>query len=83
MADTDDWPSLGQELGRKTSEVIHKWMTAYEAGKISLKEFWLIVTSVYDSTSGLAPRDISAMLANIEKELRDEAAARRAAKDRL
>ncbi|OWZ90432.1 hypothetical protein B9J07_27995 [Sinorhizobium sp. LM21] len=80
MAETDDWPSLGQELGRKTSEVIDKWMTAYETGRITLKEFYLIVVSVYDSTSGLAPRDISAMLANIEKELRDEAARRKTAK---
>jgi hypothetical protein len=83
MIETDDWPSLGAELGRKTSEVIDKWMAAYDAGRITLKEFYLIVVSVYDSTSGLAPRDISDLLANIEKELRNEAARRKTAKAAL
>jgi hypothetical protein len=80
MADTDNWPSFAEELGRKSTDVIEKWMKAYDTGRISLKEFYLIAVSLYDSTSGLVPKEISELLANIEKELRDEAARRKAAK---
>ena len=80
MIEKDDWPSFNAELGRKTSEVLDKWTNAYDAGKIALKEYYLIVVSLYDSTSGLVPKDISNLLADIEKELRDEAARRKQAR---
>ncbi|WP_326894534.1 hypothetical protein U8P73_36075 (plasmid) [Rhizobium beringeri] len=80
MTSTDDWPSHADELGRKTSEVLAKWTGAYDAGRITIKEYYLVIVSLYDSTSGLMPREISDLLANIEKELRDEAARRKAAK---
>lgn len=78
MIDADNWPSHTEELGRKITAVIQRWMTAYHAGKITLKEFYLIVNSVYDTTSGLAPREVSTLLADIEKELRVEAKSRQA-----
>lgn len=78
--DSKEWPSFADELGRKTSEVLAKWTTAYDAGKITIKEYYLVIVSLYDSTSGLMPRELSDLLANIEKELRDEAARRKAAK---
>lgn len=77
--DADNWPSFAEELGRKSASVIERWMKLYDAGRLTLKEFYLIVNAVYDTTSGLAPRDISDMLARIEKELRDEASRRKAA----
>lgn len=80
MIEKDDWPSFAQELGRKTSEVLDKWTSAYDAGRITLKEFYLIAVSLHDSTSGIVPKDISTLLADIEKELRDEAARRKAAR---
>ena len=75
MQQSDDtkWPSFADELGRKSAEVVERWMTAHNAGKISLKELYLIVNALYDATSGLVPRDVSSMLATIEKELRIEA----------
>lgn len=77
---SDNWPSFADELGRKTADVLDRWMTAYESGKISLKELYLIVNAIYDTTSGLAPREISDLLADTEKELRDESRKRKAAK---
>ncbi len=80
MIEEDEWPSYAEELGRKMSEVLEKWTKLYDANRITIKEYYLIVTSLYDTTSGLAPRDLSDLLANIEKEIRDEAARRKAAK---
>jgi hypothetical protein len=78
--DVDNWPGFAEELGRKiTNDVVARWMPQYEAGKITLREFYLMINAVYDSTSGLAPRETSDLLANIEKELRDEARRRKAA----
>jgi hypothetical protein len=79
----DDWPGFADELGRKLSEVLAKWTGLYDSGRINIKEYYLIVVSLYDSTSGLAPRDVSDLLADIEKELRNEAARLKAAKARL
>lgn len=80
MIEKDDWPGFADELGRKMSEVLDKWSGAYDRGRITLKEYYLVVVSLYDSTSGLAPREISDLLAHIEKELRNDAARRKAAK---
>lgn len=76
----DDWPSHTQELGRKSMEVIDRWMSAYNAGKLTLREFYLIVNATYDTTSGLVPKDVSDILAEIEKELRLEAKNRKTAR---
>lgn len=78
--DSKEWPGFAEELGRKTAEVLAKWTAAYDAGRITIKEYYLVIVSLYDSTSGLMPREVSDLLANIEKELRDEAARRKAAK---
>lgn len=83
MSDEKEWPGFAAELGRKSADVIERWMKAYDAGRLTLKEFYLIVNAVYDTTSGLAPRDISDMLASIEKELRNEVSRRKAAKAAL
>jgi hypothetical protein len=83
MIDADNWPSLGAELGRKTAGVIERWMAQYEAGRLTFREFYLIVNALYDTTSGLAPQDISDMLATIEKELRNEASSRKKAQAAL
>lgn len=73
MIDTDNWPSHAEELGRKTAAELDKWTTAYEAGRITFREFYLIVSVLYDATSGLAPRDISNLLSDIHMGLRVQA----------
>jgi hypothetical protein len=65
----DDWPSIAEELGRKIMAVVTKYTTAYEASAITKREYFLQITALYDATSGLAPRDISDMLAAIHKDL--------------
>ncbi|MGV1754763.1 hypothetical protein [Agrobacterium sp. CG674] len=72
MFDTNNWPSLGEELGRKITEVLEKRLTQYEEGKLSFREIYLIVSDLYDTTSGLAPSDITNMLADVHQGLRLE-----------
>ena len=66
------WPEHHEELGRKTSEQIAKWSAAYSAGSITKREFYITIAALYDTTSGLIPRDVSELLAQIHSELRDQ-----------
>lgn len=72
MFDTDNWPEFAEELGRKISVEVEKWTRAYEAGRISTLTFLLLISTLYDATSGLAPKEISNLLADLHKELRLE-----------
>lgn len=73
MIDTDNWPSMAEELHRKIADTLDKRVKQYEAGKITLREFFLIVNDLYDATSGLATKEISDLLADIHKGLLLEA----------
>lgn len=66
----DDWPSYAEELGRKTTEVIDKWVKARSAGRISNRELFILVSGLNDATSGLVPRDVSDLLAALHEECR-------------
>lgn len=68
---SDDWPSHADELTRKTSEQLAKWNGAYSAGAISKREFYITVSALYDATMGLIHRDVSDLMADIHKELRN------------
>jgi hypothetical protein len=70
MTDTDDWPSLAQELGRKTTEQIERFSRAYDAARIDKKTFFLVLTALNDATSGIIPKDVSDLIAEIDKDLR-------------
>lgn len=72
MIDTENWPSFADEIGRKITEILDKRLRQYEEGKLSFREFYLIVNDLYDATSGLAPKEISDMLADIHAGLRFE-----------
>lgn len=69
---TDEWPSYASELGRKTTEQIEKWSNAYDAGKITKREYFIVISTLYDATIGLNPKDISDLMADIHKELRGQ-----------
>ena len=73
MIDTDNWPSFAEELERKLADILEKRTRQYEEGKISLKEYFLVINDLYDATSGLATREISNLLADIHKGLLIEA----------
>lgn len=70
MSAPDDWPGFAAELGRKTTEQLTKWNGAYDAGKISKREFYIMVSALYDATMGLIPKDVSDLMADIHKDLR-------------
>jgi hypothetical protein len=66
----DEWLSHNHELSRKTSEQLEKWSKAYDAGKITKREFYITLTALYDATSGLISKDLMDLMADILKELR-------------
>lgn len=66
----DDWPTLSSELSRKALEVLDKWMKKYDAGKISRREFYILISGLYDTVSGIAHEDVRNILTEIEKDLR-------------
>ncbi len=66
----DEWLEHNQELGRKTTEQLEKWSKAYDAGKITKREYFIVVSALYDATSGLIPKDLMDLMADIHKELR-------------
>lgn len=65
-----DWPDHHEELGRKTMTVLEQWTERYNAGKITTREFYILVSALYDATSGLMDKEFSALLANIHRDLR-------------
>lgn len=68
-----DWPEHHEELGRKTTAVLERWTKQYDAEKITAREYFILVTGLYDATSGLIDREISKLLADIHEELRNNA----------
>lgn len=67
---TDTWPTFAQELGRKITDQVKRWSDNYAAGKITTKEFFIAISAMEGSTSGMVPPDIRDMLSEINKELR-------------
>lgn len=65
----DDWPSHTQELTRKTATALDVWADKYNSGLITKREFFVIVSALYDATSGLIDRDVSDLMADIHKTL--------------
>lgn len=69
----DDWPSHTAELTRKTTDQLNTWSERYDRGIINLKTFLSVVSALYDTTSGMIATDVSALLANIHRDLLAEA----------
>lgn len=65
----NDWPSHNRELTRKATEQLSRFTTMYEGGKISKREYFLIISVLYDTTSGLIEMDVSNLMADIHKGL--------------
>jgi hypothetical protein len=66
----DDWPSHTAELDRKTTDVIERYTSAYDAGTITKREYFILISALYDTTSGLIPKPTSDLLADIHRDLR-------------
>lgn len=67
----DDWPSHTEELSRKTAVQLDKWSKAYDAKKITRREFYIALSALYDATSGLIDKDLMNLIADIDKQLRE------------
>jgi hypothetical protein len=70
ITETDKWPSFGEELGRKALTTLEKWMQRYDDGKINKRELYVLVDGLYDTVSGLAPRDDCAVIEAVHLEIR-------------
>jgi len=73
ITDTDNWPSFGEELGRKALTTLETWMQRHEAGQIRTRELYILVDGLYDTISGLAPKSVSDLIADVHKEIRRNA----------
>lgn len=70
MMQSDDWPTHSEELGRKTLAVVAKWSAVYEKSGITKREFYILISGLYDATSGIIPKADGDVIAAIHEELR-------------
>jgi len=68
--DGDEWPSHVEELSRKAAEQLDKWTGHYEQGKITKREYIIIISVLYDTISGLVDKGFADLLADIDWEVR-------------
>lgn len=68
-----NWPEFHEELGRKTMNVVEQWTQRYQAGIISKREYFILISGLYDATIGLMEIGFSDLLAQIHQELRQPA----------
>jgi hypothetical protein len=64
-----DWPSHHAELSRKTAEQLQIWTDRYEAGVVSREAMIMVVSVLYDTTSGMIDKDLSNLLADLHRDL--------------
>lgn len=67
----DEWPSHMEELSRKAADQLDKWTAAYNAKKISKREYFLVINVLYDTTSGIVDDGLSSLLADIHADIRN------------
>lgn len=72
QSDADQWPSFAEELTRKGSAALDKWVTAYEAGKISDRELFILADGLWDTMSGLCDGEFLRILEQIIADIREK-----------
>lgn len=72
QSDADSWPTFAEELTRKGSEQLAKWVSAYEVGKITDRELFIIANVLWDTMSGLCDKDLLRTLEQVIQEIRDQ-----------
>lgn len=78
--DTDNWPTFAGELGRKAMTQFQRWAELNAAGKITDRELYVVLDTLYETTVGLIPMDQVDLIVEALTELREEARRRRAEK---
>jgi len=66
----NEWPTHSQELTRKASEQLEKWTRSHEQGKITKREYIIIISVLYDTISGLVDKDLTDLIADIDAVMR-------------
>ena len=66
----DDWPTHREELARKTSEKLSEIIGLRKSERLTDRDALIAVNVLYDTTSGLVPNDLSALIADVHKILR-------------
>jgi len=66
------WADIQKELGRKSLEVLHQAVHDHEEGTLTDRELVLIINTLFDTISGLAPQEITDVVYSVRKELERE-----------
>lgn len=74
----EDWPSLSDELSRKVTETVAKWIERVDEGGAKKRDLFVLVDGLWDACSGLVHKDVLRMLEAIHEELRQQARRRKA-----
>lgn len=64
-----EWLTYNQLLTKKTSDALDKYTRLYDAEYINKREYFLLVSVLYDTTIGMIDMEVSDLLAEIHKEL--------------
>ena len=67
---TDDWPTLQQELSRKTVAELQRWVELHHQGKISDRELFIITKAMWNCVSGLVEVDVQKLIADLNEHIR-------------
>ncbi|SER27930.1 hypothetical protein SAMN05216548_11477 [Faunimonas pinastri] len=73
------WEDIQGELSRKVVEALAERVHQHEQGKITDRELYLVVNSLFDTVSGLVPWDLTDTIYNVRKELLNARKARKEA----
>jgi hypothetical protein len=74
MSTTDDWPTLGEELARKSLALIEKRLAQQQRGQITRRELWLVADALSEVMQGLAPAAAFEIVYGVRQMLKKEKA---------
>lgn len=69
--DGDNWPTYAAELTRKGALTLAKWSDRRAAGKITDRDLYIVIDTLWDTMSGLCEAEFLRTLEELMKELRD------------
>jgi hypothetical protein len=72
QGDSDQWPSFGQELGRKGLQTLQEWVQRVEIGTATKRDLYIVCKVLFDTMSGLAPWEDTDIVGAVHEELRQE-----------
>ena len=73
----DNWPTFSEELTRKGAQQLAHWVEAYEKGKITDRELFIVANALWDTMSGLCDKTLLRTLEEVINEIREKRKAAR------